>query len=208
MNKQLSLGKFPKGGLSAIKLPKGISVTQLILIVVGVIILALTIYFAISYFTAVSKKTDLNRDIQLKNQQISNIGGLQNIAALQSQLVDAQQDLIDKSPFPQEVNNIDMAYLIIQAAREANITCFQYTPATEKGAYSINDSTYINNQYGISSTGAGEATGEKTIRIINFLKNLEELPYNTVSISGLSLSDSDRDGTWSVTFSLSILSLH
>jgi len=204
MNK-VSLGKFPKRNLSSIKLPKGISVAQLILIVVGVIILALTIYFAVSYFSARNSKADLNRDIQLKQQQIANIGGPENISALLSQLEEAQQNLVDESPFPQEINNADIANLVILAAREANLTCFQYAPATDEGQSTINDRAYTDNRYSISSNGIDDQ-GEKTIRIINFLKNLEDLPYNTVGLSQLSLTDSEGDGTWFLSFVLSILS--
>jgi len=202
MNKQLSLGKLSKANLSSMKLPKGITITHVVLIVVSIILLALAIYFATSYFGAVSKRTDLNRDIQLKHQQINNIGGPQNIAALQSQLEEAQQDLIDESPFPLEINNIEVVYLILQAAADANVTCLQYNPSG-KASSDINGSTYMDNRFSISSSGVGGA-GEKITRIIKFLNNIEELPYNAVSITGLSLSNTD--GMWVVSFSLSILS--
>jgi hypothetical protein len=203
MNK-LSLGKLSKGNLSSMKLPKGITITHVVLIVVAIILLALTIYFAVSYFGAVSKRTDLNRDIQLKHQQINSIGGPQNISALQSQLEEAQQDLIDESPFPLEVDNVEVVYLILQAAADANVTCFQYDPSG-KAPYDINGHAYISNGYSISSSGVG-STGEKITRIIKFLNNIEELPYNAVSITGLSLSSASDEGTWVVSFSLSILS--
>ncbi len=204
MNKQLSLGKLSKGNLSSMKLPKGITITHVVLTVVAIILLALTIYFAVSYFGAVSKRTDLNRDIQLKHQQINNIGGLQIISALESQLEEAQQALIDHSPFPLEVDNVEVVYLILQAAADANVTCFQYDPSG-KGSSDINGHTYIDNRYAISSSGVGGA-GEKITRIIKFLNSIEELPYNAVSIIGLSLSSASDTGTWVVSFTLSILS--
>ena len=203
MNKQLSLGNLSKVKLSSMKLPKGISITQVVLIVVSIILLVLAIYFAISYFGAVNKRTDLNRAIQSQHQQINNIGGLQNIAALRSQLEVAQQDLIDDSPFPLKIDNTEVVYLILQAAADANVVCFQYS-AGGKGASSINGHTYTSNSYSLSSSGAG-STGYKITKIIKFLKNIEELPYNAVSITGLGLS-STSEGLWSVSFTLSILS--
>jgi hypothetical protein len=205
MNKQISLSNLSKVRLSSMKLPKGISIRQVVLIVVGIVLLVLAIYFAVSYFGAVSKRTVVNRDIQLTQQQINNIGGLQNIGALQSQLEEAQQNLIDENPFPLEIDNMEVVYQILQAAADANVVCFQYTPAG-KSSYGINGQTYISNAYSISSNGVGSA-GVKITRIIKFLKNIEELPYNAVSINGLSLSSSSSDeGTWGVSFTLSILS--
>ncbi|MFA5374578.1 MAG: hypothetical protein WC455_02325 [Dehalococcoidia bacterium] len=205
MNK-LSLGKFSKGNLSSMKLPKGISITQVVLILVCIVLLVMTVYFAISYFGAISERTDLNRNIQLKQQQINSIGGLQNIAALQSQLEGAQQDLIDDSPFPFEIDDIETTRLILQAATDAHISCLQYNPASADRATSINGHPYIDNSFSISSSGVSSA-GERISRVIRFLNNIEELPYNAIRISGLSISRvGEEDDTWSVGFSLSILS--
>ncbi len=205
MNKQVSLKDFK---LSKVKLPKGITITQVILAIVSIVLLVLAIYFAISYFGAVSKRTDLNRDIQSKHQIINSIGGLQNIGALQSQLEAAQQDLIDENPFPLELDNIEVVYLILEAAADANVACFQYD-SSGKVPYYINDHSYMNNRYTISASGVGSA-GLKITRIIKFLTNIEELPYNAVSIIGLSLtsvsSDAGTEGMWVVNFTLSILS--
>ena len=206
MNKQLSLSNFKlsKANLSSMKLPKGITITQVVLAVVSIVLLVLAIYFAVSYFGAVSKRTDLNRDIQLKHQQINSIGGLQIISALESQLEVAQQDLIDEFPFPLKIDDVEVVYLILQAAADANVACFQYNPSGEASS-SINGHTYIDNRYSISASGVGSA-GEKITRIIKFLRNIEELPYNAVSITGLSLSSVSAEGTWTVNFVLSILS--
>jgi type II secretory pathway pseudopilin PulG len=205
MNKQLSLGKLSKGSLSSIKLPKGITITQVVLIVVGIVLLALTIYFAVSYFSAVSDKKDVNKSILQKQQQIGSMGALQNIAALESQLEDAQNDLIDKSPFPDEINNADVAYAIIQAAREASITCFSYAPITAT-ITAVSNGSYIANRYSITSQGAGDTTGEKIVRITNFLEELED-SYDTASLSGISMTDGENDDLWGFSVTLSILSL-
>jgi hypothetical protein len=204
MNKQLSLGDLRKMKLSSVKLPKGITITQIILAVVSIILLALAIYFTVSYFGAVNHRNLLNSATQLTQLQIDNIGGPQNISSLQSQLEEAQQDLIDDSPFPLEIDNVEVVYLILQAAADANVNCFQYSPSG-KTSYGINGRAYTSNNFAIGSSGVG-GTGEKINRIIKFLTNIEELPYNAVSITGLSLSSASDTGTWSVSFSLSILS--
>jgi len=202
MNKQLSLKDLK---LSKIKLPKGISITNIVLIVIGITLLGLAIYFAISYFGAVSTRTNLNRDIQLKHQIINSIGGPQNIAGLQSQLEVAQQDLIDESPFPFEIDTIEATSLILQAHTDAHLDCLNFNPSS-KTPSAINGHGYFANGFSISSSGTGGA-GEKMNRIIKFLNNIEELPYNAITISGLSLSSvSSTDQTWSMTFQLSILS--
>jgi hypothetical protein len=205
MNKQVSLKDFK---LSKVKLPKGISIKDIVLAVVGLILLVLAIYFAISYFGAVANRALLNSDVQLKRQLINNIGGPQNISALQSQLETAQQDLIDDSPFPLEIDTIEVTYLILQAQADANLACIQINPSG-KASSIINGHTYTDNRFSISSSGVGGA-GEKINRIIKFLTNIEELPYNAVSIIGLSLtsasSDAATEGMWVVNFTLSILS--
>ena len=205
MNKQVSLGKFSKANLSSIKLPKSITITHVFLIVVAIILLALTIYFAVLYLSAVTSKVALNHAITQKQQQINAFGGLQNIAALQSQLENAQQDLIDKSPFPREIKNADVAYSIIQAAREANIACFTYNPGAP-ASVDFNGSEYAQHPYPISSAGAASSGGEKLIKFINFFKELEGA-YDTASISGITLSNPDGAGLWTVSFIYSILSL-
>lgn len=207
MNKPVSLPKLSKANLSSLKLPKGITSAQLLLMAVGVILLGVTIYFVISYFSAVNNKKDLDHDITQKQQQINNLGSLQNIGALQSQLEEALQDLIDKSPFPETIANTDVAYSIIQAAREASITCFRYDPQDADTTVSINNNEYIDNRYSVSSSGAGDTGGEKMTRITNFLENLEAA-YDTARISGITLTDSEGDDLWTFSCTYSIISLY
>ena len=175
------------------------------LIVVAVIFLALTIYFAISYFSAVGNKNNVNHSIQQKQQQISSFGGLQNIAALQSQLEQAQQDLANKSPFPKTIDNTEVAYSIIQAARDSGITCFQYAPQSNAST-SVNGSVYTGNTYQISASGVGDVAGYKISKIANFLADLEDA-YNTSSMNDISLSNQGGSGLWTISFVYSILSI-
>jgi hypothetical protein len=197
--------KLSKASLSSMKLPKNFSATHLVLIVLSVIFAGLTIYFAVSYFKATSNKSNTEKQITQKQQQIKAIGGPQNIAALLAQLDAASQDLIDESPFPDEINNTDVAYTIIQAAREASITCFEYNPSGP-AVFAINNSEYIENRYSISSSGPADSNGEKIVKITHFLDELETA-YDTATITGVGLSDGEGDGLWTIGFTYSVLSL-
>ena len=147
MNKNISLSDLLKGNPLS-KLPKSITTTHIILIVVSIILLALTIYFTVSYFGAVSDRNDKDKLISQKQQQINAIGEMQNIGALQSQLAQAQQDLIQKSPFPTEISNTDVAYSIIEAARSAAIACYSYS-SSRSTLVTINGRSYQENNYAI-----------------------------------------------------------
>jgi len=204
MNKDISFKDLIKGNPLS-KLPKSIKPIHIILMVVCVILLALTIYFAVAYFGSVSDRNDKDKLITQKQQQINAIGGMQNIGALQSQLEQALEDVIEESPFPAKISNTDVAYSIIEAARSAAIACYQYS-SSRSTMVNLNTSSYQQNNYAIQSQGAADSTGEKTSRIINFLKELEE-SYDTSSITGLTLSDGDGDGEWLFGFTYSILTL-
>ena len=197
--------KLSKASLSSIKLPKGFSYMHLILVVLCIVFAGLTIYFAISYFKASGNKSDFEKQITQKQQQIDAMGGPQNISALLAQLDDAQKNLVDESPFPDTVNNVDVAYSILQASREASITCYDYNPGGP-AIMPINGHEYIANRYAISSSGPADSGGEKLVRITHFLEELEEA-YDTSDISGLSVSDSEGDGLWTVSFTYSVISL-
>lgn len=205
MNKKNALGNFSLASLSSMKLPKGITTTHLILIVVSVILLALTIYFTVLYFGAAADKNDLEKQITQKQTQLNSMGEMQNIAALESQLEQAREDLAENSPFPEVVKNTDVAYSIILAAREASITCFSYDSDDPK-IYTINGNDYIENIYGISVQETDSETGEKISRIIRFLTELEETYDNSI-VTSASMSDGESDDLWVIDFDYSVISL-
>ena len=200
----MSLGNLSKEELLS-KLPKSITTMHVVLMLVGVILLALTIYFAVSYFGAVNENKDLDKQITQKQQQISTIGEMQNIGSLQSQLEQAQQDLITKSPFPSRISDTEIAYSVIVAARESAIACYQYNPSTS-AIIAVGNGMYLENKQSLSSQGATDTSGEKIARIVNFLEAIEEA-YDTSSISGLSLTDGDGDGYWTFRLSYSTITL-
>jgi hypothetical protein len=204
MNRKISLGDLSGGNLLS-KLPKSITPINLVLMVVGVILLALTVYFAVTYFGAVSDRNDLDNDITQKQQQISGFGGLQNIATLQSQLDQALQDLMDESPFPTNISDTEIAYSIIKAEEETTNTCYQYDTLSANPV-DLNNGTYVQNRYSISSQGEEGSTGVKLIRIIRFVEELEG-SYDTATVSGLVLSDSEGDGEWTFDLTYSIVSM-
>ena len=205
MNKPASMPKLSKASLSSLKLPKGFSYMHIILIVLCIVFAGLTIYFAVSYFQATGNKNDVEKQVTQKQQQIDAMGGPQNISALLAQLEDALKNLEDESPFPDTVNNVDVAYAILQASREASITCYDYDPGSPS-VMAINVNEYIENRYSISSSGPADSGGEKLVRITHFFEELEAA-YDTYMISGVSLSDTEGDGLWTVSFTYSVLSL-
>jgi hypothetical protein len=133
------------------------------------------------------------------------MGEMQNIAALESQLEQAREDLAENSPFPDSVKNTDVAYSIILAAREASITCFSYDSDDPK-IYTINGNDYIENIYGISVQETDSETGEKISRIIRFLTELEETYDNSI-VTSASMSDGESDDLWVIDFDYSVISL-
>jgi len=205
MNK-LSLGKFSKGDTSSIKLPMGLKISHLIMIVVSVILLAVCIYLTIGYIQGKSEKANIEKSIHLKEMQIASIGEIPDIATLQQELERVQSELVENAPFPVQVKNVDVAYYIIQAAEDSNIACFEYAPSDGKGSVSIGSKSYTENSYQISRTSGGSTAGEKINRIISFLENLEEMPYSTLSITAIAMSAQEGGELWTFDLTISISS--
>lgn len=203
--KKNALGNFSIANLSSMKLPKGITSIHLALIVISVILLALSIYFVVLYFGAAADKNDLKKQITQTQQLISSMGEMHNIAALESQLEQALEDLAEKSPFPEAVKNTDVAYQIILAAKEASISCFSYD-SDDPNIYTINGNDYIENIYGISVQATDSETGAKLSRIVRFLTELEET-YDNSMVTSVSLSDAESDALWVIDFDYSVISL-
>jgi cytoskeletal protein RodZ len=205
MNK-LQRGKLPKLGSSSLKLPKGIkgiAPIQLSLIVIVVILVALIGYFSASYFQGANTKDKLEKDKQQKELQIQRMP-LKNISALKSELDEISKFLNESSPFPTSIDNVEVAYQIMQAAREAKIISgLQYSPGSTGATVVLGGNTYAVQTYNI-------AAANNIKNVINFLKNLEDLhedmhmQYDTFSIEGFSLSNTSTqvDGKYSWGFSL------
>ena len=200
MNK-LSLNKIlPKRALNkegtSIKLPKGLKVSQLVLILTSVILLVLTIFFSVSYFQASNTKNDLTNQIQQKKDNIAH-NPLKNISELLAKLNDSVTNLSQNAPFPADIDNKEIASQLIQTTRDANIASLTYIPPAANSTLTIGTITYPQKTFSISV-----ATAMKLQKIINYLKDLEELPYNTSYIDSLSLSNSGGLWTFSLNFEI------
>jgi len=170
---------------------------QLILIVAVVVLLVVSVFLAMGYFSAVSTKADLEKEIEWREIQISSLEGLYNIGALKSKLAEAERKLAEEAPFPEEIDNLEFLEHIINAVQEAGIGGYSYTP-TGVGTVGIGGRTYKANSYTIELN-----SDEQLRRLIKFLKLIEELPYNTLEINDITLSTGGE--AWGLNFDIEII---
>lgn len=190
---KLSLKKPSKEGGASFKLPKGIKIHQLVLGAAIVVLLALTIYFAYSYYQGVDKKDKLVSDIAKKERDIA-ANPLKNISELQAKLGDAAANLSANARFPKSVDDTELATQLIEISKDANTPYFKFLPASGS-TITINKNAYSVKSYDISF---GSAT--TVPKIIYFLKNLEELQYPTSRITGIQTGQSGDLWTLSLKF--------
>jgi len=168
---------------------------QLILIVATVALVAVNVFLGMGYFQAVNKRADLESDIANKEEAIEYMEGRYNIDALTRELAEANRKLAEDAPFPGEIDPLELVDHIISAVQEAGLDSYTYKPSgqtTEK----VGDGTYKGVKYAITTSGT-------LMRLIGFINNLEELPYDTLKITGISLTSAGE--TWSVKFNLVII---
>jgi uncharacterized membrane protein len=158
--------------------------------------LALTVFFSVSYLQASNTKNDLTNQIQQKKDNIAH-NPPKNISELLAKLNDSVTNLSANAPFPASIDNREIAAQLVQVTRAANIVSYQYTPPSADSTFTIGTITYPQKTYSISV-----ATAMKLQKVINFLKDLEELPYNTSYIDGLSISQSNGLWTFSLNFEI------
>ena len=207
MNK-LSLNKIlPKRALNkegtSIKLPKGLKVSQLVLILTSVILLVLTIFFSVSYFQASNTKNDLTNQIQQKKDNIAH-NPLKNISELLAKLNDSLMNLSQNAPFPASIDNKEIASQLIEVAKGDSIILDGYTPPTADSTLTIGTISYPVKTYSISS----RTKPVRLQKIITFLQDLEDLPYRTSYIDALSLSYEQTTGFWTFGLNLEIILLN
>lgn len=171
---------------------------QLILIVAVVVLLVVSVFLAMGYFSALSTKADLEKEVGRKETQISSLEGLYNIDALTRELAEAKRKLAEEAPFPKEIDNLEFLEHIINTVQEAGLGSYTYTP-TGEGTESIGGRTYTANSYAIELT-----SDEQLRRLIKFLGLIEELPYNTLKNNDITLS-SAGDDTWKLKFNIEII---
>ena len=184
------MNKLP---LNKIKLPKGIKVSQLALIFTSVILLALTIFFSVSYLQGLNTKDNLTTEIQQKTHAIA-VNPPKNLSELIAKLNDSATNISRNAPFPASIDNKEVGTQLIQVEKDTN-TFFQYTLPTTTSTITIDTIPYPIKTYAITGGAA-----VKLQKVISILKDLEELPYPTSYIDGLSLSPSDNLWTFSLSF--------
>ena len=207
MNK-LSLNKIlpkkaSKGEGASIKLPKGIKVNQLVLMLTSVILLALVIFFSVSYFQGLHTKNNLTNDIQKKTNAIA-ANPHKNIPELLAKLNDSLMNLSQNAPFPASIDNKEIASQLIEVAKGDSIILDGYTPPTADSTLTIGTISYPVKTYSISS----RTKPVRLQKIITFLQDLEDLPYRTSYIDALSLSYEQTTGFWTFGLNLEIILLN
>jgi len=168
---------------------------QLILIVAIVALLAVNVFLAIGYFGALSRKASLQSDIENKQAQIARMPSQSDIDALTRQLDAAKQKLADESPFPEEIDPLELLDHIIYAVQKAGLDSYSYVPGVGKKE-KIGEGTYTAIPYAIT-------TSERLSTLIRFLELIEELPYDTITIRNVSLTATGE--IWNLKFNLVII---
>jgi len=177
---------------------KKLSRLQLILIVAVVVLLVVSVFLAMGYFSAVSTKADLEKEIERTETQIALLEGRYNIGALERELAEVQRKLAEESPFPPEIDNLELLEHIINAVQEAGLGGYTYIPGGVDTVV-IGGRTYKANSYTIELT-----SDEQLRRLLKFLGLIEKLPYDTLKNNDITLS-SVGDDTWLLKFNIAII---
>ncbi len=180
--------------MSSIRKPSRL---QLILVVAVVVLLVVNVFLARGYFSALSTKADLEKEIETKETQIALLEGRYNIGALERELAEVQRKLAEEAPFPKEIDNLELLNSIINAVQDAGIGSYSYTPGGV-GTVGIGGRTYKANSYAIELT-----SDEQLRRLIKFLGLIEKLPYDTLEINDITLSSAGE--TWGLDFNIEII---
>lgn len=170
---------------------------QLILIVAVVVLLVVNVFLAMGYFSAVSTKADLEKDIEWRETQVAMLEGRYNIGDLERELAEAERKLAEEAPFPKEIDDLELLEHVINAVQAAGLGSYTYTPMGV-GTESIGWSTYKAYSYDIELN-----SDEQLRQLIKFLVLIEELPYNTLEINDITLSSSGE--TWGLNFNILII---
>jgi len=180
--RQLSLGKFTRN--------------QLILGAAIVVLLIVSIFFAVGYFGAASTKADLQSDIDTKQNYIDKNEASYNIGELQNDLADAQQQLAE-ARFLDNIDTLELVDHIIDVMKKAEIGTYTYTPGSA-GTVKIGGATYRTHSYSISITSA-----EKLTTLIKLQSYIEDLPYDAIQTNNIVLTGSGD--SWKTTFVIQII---
>ena len=90
---------------------------------------------------------------------------------------------------PTSISDTNVTYSIIQAAAAASISSVQYSPSSTSTML-IDGTTYQVKTYSVATTD------QKLVKLCNFFRQLETMPYNNYEVRGVSLEDSEGNGLW------------
>ena len=105
---------------------------QLILVPVIIVLIVVNVFVVMGYFSTLSTKADLEKNIEQKEAAIASMEGLYNIGELQRQLAEAERKLAEESPFPYEIDNTEIIELLIRTEQEAGLDLPYIEPADSR----------------------------------------------------------------------------
>lgn len=169
---------------------------QLILFPVIIALLVVNVFVVMGYFSTLSTKADLEKNIEQKEADIDKLEGLYNIGELQRQLAEAERKLEEESPFPYEIDNKEIIELLIRTEKESGLEVPYIEPADS--TTTIGGNTYRVKIQPISICEAGQPLP----KLIDFLEVLENEQYNTLKNDNIELIGPE---VWTLNFDIIIV---
>lgn len=169
---------------------------QLILFPVIIALLVVNVFVVMGYFSTLSTKADLEKNIEQKEADIDKLEGLYNIGELQRQLAEAERKLEEESPFPYEIDNKEIIELLIRTEKESGLEVPYIEPADS--TTTIGGNTYRAKIQPISICEAGQPLP----KLIDFLEVLENEQYNTLKNDNIELIGPE---VWTLNFDIIIV---
>jgi len=173
-------------------------IPRLLLIIVPVIIvlIVVNVFVAVGYFSTLSTKADLEKEIEQKETAIASMEGLYNIGELQRRLAEAERALEEDAPFPHEIDNKEIIALLIRTEKESGLDVPYIEPADS--TTTIGGNTYSAKIQSITICEAGQPLS----KLIDFLEILEGEQYSTLKNDNIQLTG---PGVWTITFNAIII---
>jgi len=171
---------------------------QLILMVAVVALLGVNVFLATGYFSAASRKTSLQSDIDAKEKVVAAMPDQADVDALTRQRDEAMRQLTEEADIPSALILEDepLEPHIIYVMQKAGIDFYAYNPGSAK-AEIIGGGTYSAHTYSITNVR------EQLSRLLRLLVLIEELPYPTLAIRDVKLTSAGE--TWSLVFKIVII---
>ena len=164
---------------------KRFSRLQLILTVAAIALLALSVWFLIGYFGAMSKTDKLEKDIKTKQSQINSLTTC-DINDKNTQLDECMNKIETQSPFPaQAYDSKEITNAIIGVVADARVN-LERLDHTSQSNIVLGTSTYKTDNYTLDCS-TEEGKEDRLIVLLELFEELREETYNTLLIQNVQL---------------------